>query len=463
MNCRVAGSLFWPLTERLLGRDTLHRFRRLRQTDRAPVSALVDIQAFKLRRLLALVSENCSFYRDRIRTAGIDLADPQLGLDALKALPLLGRSDVRDHLAAMTWHDCPGGPAQPYTTGGSSGEPLQFYIDRCRQAADWAARLRARSWWKLRPGDREIMLWAGPVRRTRCDRLRIIRDRLLNQYVLDAFDMTDETMNGYADYIRRFRPHLLYGYASSLALLARHMLKRGDVLDIAAAPRAVFVTGETAAPVDSKDIERAFNSPVVIEYGARDCGVLACGCPAGRLHVVEENVIVEVLDDTGRPVGPGGVGEVVITSLESFATPFIRYRVGDLALVPDDRASQPDGLCACGRASRQLLEIRGRTTDQIIRREGDHLRRMHALSLIYVLREAEGLQQFRIVQESLDKLIVEVVADERFTPEVQHVVLQGLRGRMGSDVAIDISRQQRIEPTASGKHACVICKVRSEK
>jgi phenylacetate-CoA ligase len=362
----------------------------------------------------------------------------------------------------MTWHDCPGGPPRPYTTGGSSGEPLQFYIDRCRQAADWAARLRARSWWGIAPGDREMMVWAGPVQRTASDRLRVLRDRLLNQHVLDAFNISEQTLREYADRIRRYRPHLLYGYASSLALLARHMLQRDDVLaDARHSPGAVFVTGETVTPRDAADIQSAFGAPVVIEYGSRDCGLIAGGCEAGRLHVADENVIVEVLEENGQPVAPGGAGEVVITILEAFATPFIRYRVGDLAQVPANSGSHPDGRCACGRASRQLVEVRGRTTDQIVRPDGDGVRCMHALSLIYVLREIEGLRQFRIVQEALRQLEVEVVADERFTPAAEQSVLQGLRRRMGPDVNIRITRRERIAPTASGKHACVVSKVRS--
>ncbi|MCL2330144.1 MAG: hypothetical protein FWC56_02455 [Phycisphaerae bacterium] len=487
MNRWIARHLVWPITERMLSRDTLHRYRSLRKTDLAPASVLADIQMRKLRRIFSAVNAHCSFYHERFHSAGIDATDPQLGLDALKKLPLLNRSDIRENLDAMTWHDCPGGPAQPYTTGGSSGEPLQFYFDRGRQATDWATRLRHRSWWNLSPGDRELMIWAGPVRRSTCDRLRIWRDRLLNQQMLDAFNMSEATLRDYANRIRRDRPQLLYGYASSLALLARHLLKRGDVLtshsliddmvagnestdDASREPhklrefrelRAVFVTGETVTPQDAADIRSAFGAPVVIEYGARDGGLIACACPAGRLHVADENIIVEVLDENGQPVQPGGVGEVVITNLEAFATPMIRYRIGDIARVGDNwHNDAEDRRCPCGRASSQLLEVHGRTTDQIVRMDGQQVRRMHALSLIYVLREMECLKQFRIVQQEVQKLIVEVVADERFTPTHEQNMLRSLQERMGPDVNITVARCQQITPTKSGKHACVISHVK---
>jgi phenylacetate-CoA ligase len=221
----------------------------------------------------------------------------------------------------------------------------------------------------------------------------------------------------------------------------------------------IFVTGETITPRDRHDIQSAFSAPVVIEYGSRECGFLAGGCEAGRLHVADENAIVEVLDETGRPTPPGEVGEIVVTCLEAFATPLIRYRIGDLALVPPDHGDQHEGRCACGRASRQLMDIRGRVTDQIVCADDGGTRRMHALSLMYVLREAPGLRQFRIVQNSLDALDIEVVVDERFTPAIQQAVEQGLRQRMGSQVAIRITQRERILPTVSGKHACVVSNV----
>ena len=95
----------------------------------------------------------------------------------------------------------------------------------------------------------------------------------------------------------------------------------------------------------------------------------------------------------------------------------------------------------------------------IVRRDGDQLRRMHALALIYVLREADGIRQFRITQPALDRLDVDVVPDDAFTPETERTIEAGLRLRMGDDVDIRIRRRPRIAPTASGKHACVVSHV----
>jgi len=460
MNRWLAEHVFWPLSERLCSRDTMRRYRRLLKTQHAPADTLRALQNRKLARSLRSAAAHCPYYARRFDEAGLDVNDPNISADDLQRLPTLSRAQIRENLDALTWRNCPGG-VKPFNTGGSTGEPLQFHVDRFRTSADAAARLRCRTWWGVRPGDVEILLWGAPIELKADDRLRRLRDRMLNQSILNAFDMTRATMDTYLARIRAARPVCLYGYPSSIALLARHALDRRAATPVPGTDRlrAVFVTGEVLADADRDAIATAFGAPVAVEYGSRDGGLTALACEKGRLHIQAENTIFELLDDDDRPVGPGEVGHVTLTHLETFAMPIIRYRNGDLARWPDDGDAWNQPLCACGRALPVLAEVRGRVTDQIVRRTAVGLRRMHALSLIYVLREVEGLTQFRITQPSLDRLDVAVVADERFTPQSQARVEQGLRRRMGDDVTIAVRRCDRIAPTASGKHACVVSNV----
>ncbi len=456
MNRWLAGHVFWPLTESVLGRDTLRRFRQLVRTGHASVDELRAIQQRKLRRLLASAADHCPFYARRFEDVGLDASDPRLDLDDLKELPTLTKDDVRANLDQMSWPGCPGG-LKPYNTGGSTGQPLRFYIDNARAAADAAARLRARAWSGVHPGDAEILLWGAPTELRINDRARRFRDALLNQFILNAFDMTRRTMDEYVAFIQRLRPNCLYGYASSLALLARHALSRGQKAGCLGSNRlrAIFVTGEVLLEHDRNAIAEAFGAPVVVEYGCRDGGLIAFGCEAGSLHVMQENLIVELLDPQGLPVRPGEIGEIVVTNLEAVGMPLIRYRTGDEGRQPAEENTR----CTCGRSLQRLAEVRGRTTDHITCRVDGQVRRMHALSLIYVLREAEGLTQFRIVQPSLTRIEVDVVADKQFTPQVERDVARKLRERLGGGVAVDIRREERIPPTASGKHACVVSNV----
>src|SRR5690606_36464707 len=103
---------------------------------------------------------------------------------------------------------------------------------------------------------------------------------------------------------------------------------------------------------------------VLDTYGCQEAGKLALACPEGRYHVCVESVLLEIIDDAGAPVGPGGEGWVVITSLFNYATPFIRYRLGDRAVAGD---GEP---CPCGRTLPVIARILGCARNMLVMPDG---------------------------------------------------------------------------------------------
>lgn len=455
MNRWLSHHFAWPITERLCGRDTWARLDALNGTDALGTPELRALQEHKLRRLIRHAMRHCPFYADRLRDAGFDSAAAgNITLADLQRVPMLSRQQITENRDAMIWRDVPGGLI-PYSTGGSSGEPLQLFIDHARAAADWAARWRARGWWNIQPGETEVLLWGGSARSTWKDRLRTLRDGCLNQHVLSAFDLSPATMARYVERIRDLKPACVYGYASSLALLARFALEAlGDDRPLWNPQlRAVFTTGEVLTGPDREAISAAFEAPVAQEYGCRDGGLIGCACPHGSLHVPQENLIIEIVDELGRPVPAGQSGDVVITNLETFGMPIIRYRNGDVAVAGAGR-------CPCGRSSQYLLEVQGRRSDHLVCRGGEGLTRMHALSLMYVIREVPGVRQFHIHQPSLDRLEVDIVPGPSFTPDGERRILSGLLARMGEGVQIELRKCDHLPPLPSGKHVCVTSALR---
>src|SRR5262249_25567469 len=155
-----------------------------------------------------------------------------------------------------------------YNTGGSSGEPLLFHFGRARQASDAAGRIRARRWWEADVGDREAYLWGAPAELNKTDRIKSVRDRLLNQLVLHAFALSAAHLDAYLEALRAFRPKCIYGYASSLALLAARAAARG-VRPRLPELRVVCATGEPLYPHQRQLIGEAFGVPVANEFGSR--------------------------------------------------------------------------------------------------------------------------------------------------------------------------------------------------
>ncbi len=408
-----------------------------------------DMAAYRQARLNALLATalaHSPWHADRIRAAGLDPAvnAGAATLADLARLPTMDKRDARENVERIVWRDVPGGVFR-YTTGGSSGEPLIFYFGRARQAADAAGRLRARRWWGVEPGAREVYLWGAPVELSKTDRIKTLRDRLVNQLLLNAFEMSPARMDAYLDDLARWNPEAIYGYASSLALLAAHAEARGRIPKLPAL-RVVSATGEPLFPHQREIVERIFGVPASVEYGARDAGLMALESPDGVLLETSETHIVEVLDAAGQPAEEG---EAVITCLVSEAQPFIRYRTGDVVR----RTGRAD---PGGRSLGVLDAVIGRQTDFVVAPDG---RIMHALALIYVLRAVPGVGQFKLIQHATDRLEVQVVPDTRWDARAEAAIVEGLRQRLG-EVAIELRPVERIPPEASGKHRYVVSHVR---
>jgi phenylacetate-CoA ligase len=432
--------------EAAMQRPTFRMLAELERSQWLSRDAMAAHQTDRLNALLRGALANSPWHAARIRAAGLEdaVTEGTATLADLSRLPTMDKRDARDNVGQLVWREVPGG-VFPYTTGGSSGEPLIFHFGRERQAADAAGRLRARRWWGVEPGDREVYLWGAPVELNKTDRIKTLRDRLVNQLLLNAFEMSPARMDDYLDAIARWNPKAIYGYASSLAMLAAHAEVRGAKPRVPAL-RVVSTTGEPLFPHQRELIERVFGVPVSVEYGARDAGLMALESPEGVLLQMSETHIVEVLDDAGHPADEG---EAVITSLVSAAQPFIRYRTGDVVR----RCGRAD---PGGRGLDVLDAVVGRQTDFIVAADG---RIMHALALIYVLRAIPGVVQFKLVQHAVDQVEVQVVPDARWKETARESLLNGLRTRLGTTLKIDFRLLDAIEPEPSGKHRYVVSHV----
>ena len=432
--------------EAAMRRPTFAVLAELDRTQWLSPEGMAEYQTQRLNALLQTALAHSPWHADRLRAAGLAEAVRERGvtLADLPRLPTMNKRDARDNVEQLVWRGAPGGVFK-YTTGGSSGEPLIFHFGRARQAADAAGRLRARRWWGVQPGEREVYLWGAPVELNKTDRIKTVRDRLVNQLLLNAFEMSPARMDDYLAAIQRWNPKAIYGYASSIALLAAHAEARG-IRPKLPALRVVSTTGEPLFPHQRELIERAFGVPVSVEYGARDAGLMALQSPDGALLQMSETHLIEVLDDAGHPVEEG---EAVITSLVSEAQPFIRYRTGDVVR----RSGQID---PGGRGLAVLDAVVGRQTDFIVAADG---RIMHALAVIYVLRAIPGVGQFKLIQHTVDRMEVQVVPDTRWNEGAREALIQGLRARLGPALDIDLKLQDAIAPEASGKHRYVVSHV----
>ncbi len=411
--------------------------RELRDSQWLAPSQLNALQQEKLNRLFAHAAANTNFYRDRFAAHqfNIHTDDPA---SELKNLPLLDKQTIRDHCDNMVWPQTPGG-VYPYHTGGSSGEPLKFFIDKRRQAYDQAARMRSHEWFDVHVGNRELYLWGSPIEHTRTDTIKRMRDWITNHRLLNAFEMSPDRMDAYLDRLERFQPTSIYGYPSSIALLAERGLEKGRTLKLPSL-KAIFVTGEICYPHHRDTISEYFLAPVTNGYGSREAGFIAHECPEGNLHVTSENVFVEIIR-YGQRMPIGQAGEIVVTHLDAYGMPMIRYQTGDIGKLKPGR-------CACGRGLPMMDVVEGRTTDFLYLPDGSI---KHALSIIYPLRELKGVRQFRVLQQADFSVTVDIVCENRKACVTREAVARSVLPVLGHEVDLQIDLVDRIPVTRSGK------------
>jgi len=437
----VAGWLF-PLHERIKGHSSVERLRELEASQWWPHPELDALRVDRLARFLADVYRHVPYYRRTFDEAKFDPSAVR-SLGDLAQLPFLTKALIRANSDALKADDAPA--LRRYNTGGSSGEPLVFFIGKGRVSHDVAAKWRATRWWDVEIGDPEVVLWGSPIELGAQDRLRLLRDRLLRTRLLPAFDMSTANLDRFVAAIRARRPRMLFGYPSALAKVAAHARARGQRLDDLGV-RVVFVTSEMLYEHQRELIGSVFGCAVANGYGGRDAGFIAHECPQGGMHISAEDIVVEVVGPGGEPVADGEPGEIVVTHLATRDFPFIRYRTGDIGVLARR-------VCACGRSLPLLEEIQGRSTDFVIAADGTV---MHGLALIYILRDLPGIASFKIVQESRQQVRVLIVAAQDFPSAAEQRIRDGFRARLGASVDVGIERVDVIEPERSGKFRYVV-------
>jgi phenylacetate-CoA ligase len=362
---------------------------------RAGAGALRRYQERRLRRLLHRAYAEVPLYRERFAAAGVDPSD-FLSLDDLRLFPILEKDEVRDRY--------PDGVVRRGTdlrrcriqqTSGSSGRCMEIALSlRCDDARNiYSQRIygwHGFRWWRS-------AAYLFPYRLPFENNLGIYRNAWL-----DAKQPADRVL----DELARIRPVVLAATPSDVLELLEGMTPGRDLTGIGL--RALCLHSEPVAPDERAHFEAVFGCPVRTNYYCNEVWAIAAECEHGRLHEFSDNVVLELLDADGRPVPDGTPGEVVVTGLNNFVQPFIRYRLGDVAVRSRERG------CPCGRALPVLERIEGRDDDVFVHPDG---RRIHPSKITVAAKSPcfahPGLQIFRdyqIAQTAADRVVLRVVA-----------------------------------------------------
>jgi phenylacetate-CoA ligase len=336
------------------------------------------------------------------------------------------------------------------STGGSSGVPLHFDLDRGSNDRRMAAWHRGYAWAGAGPGTRQLYLWGVPLGARRP--LKRCKDRLYDwlyrKRVFSSFDMSRAREDAFVRELSATRPDVIVAYTNPLYELARSLIRRGVHTF---SPRSIVVGAERLHGFQRELIERAFGAPVFETYGSREFMLIGAECERhAGLHLTQENLRVEVLDDDGRPTATGAEGNVVITDLYNYGMPFVRYANGDRAIAGGE------GACACGRGLALLKQVTGRRLDVLRTPDG---RRIAGEFFPHLMKDYPAVARFQVVQERIDRLDVRVVFAFPMGPAERRHLEGRVREALGPAVRFKLMEVAEIPLTEAGKLRVVVSHV----
>jgi phenylacetate-CoA ligase len=409
---------------------TLRYLRQLRRSQWWRAKQLQELQAAKLRAIVRHAYSTVAFYHGRFRSVGLRPDDIRTVSD-LSKLPRTTRQDVIEHFPGdivaqgTDVHAC-----LHRRTSGSTGTPVEVVFDDDDQAFRKALFYRAMFACGLRLGDKLATGSLYPEgAATWFQRMGLLRRRNIHSKTPLA-----ETIA----ILREYQPDGLYFFASYLHNVAQAVAD-DELAELY--PRLVFSHGELLDARTRQLVNTVFQTQMFDTYGSSEFIRLAWECPAhGGLHLDVDGYVVEFLDD-GEAVNPGERGEIVVTSLNARAMPLLRYPIGDYGIPVDDT-------CACGRGLPLMKHLEGRMDDCILLPDGRLIPPRHIAVTVW---EILGVGGFRILQPSIDRIVVEFTAGKDYSANTGEAIVETIRGMYGRDLRVEARLVDGFPADRSGK------------
>jgi phenylacetate-CoA ligase len=374
--------------------------------------ALVKYQEERLECLIHHCYENVPYYGEIFQQHDLKPQDIQ-SIDDLKKLPILNKATVRKRKNDLLAANIAALGRNPAHTSGSSGTPLDFFMDNSTRPTERALVLRHLRWLGYKKGDRTALFKGLPLADPTKFSQYLPGSRELRFSLHNVDHKRLETM---VDELERFRPAFINAWPSCLYVLAKWMERNGRSIP---PPKYIVTSSENQYPHIREEIERVFRSKIIDWYGQEESCATAIQCEfAQGYHIQMEMGIVELV-----PVSRGQeCWEIVGTCLHNSAMPFIRYKTGDLAV-------KGEGHCACGRKHPTIEKIVGREIDFVLTPEKNMI---SPLILHFAFYNMDEIQEAQIIQEDLNTLRIMIVPWHGISPKTKERLLQELRSRLES-------------------------------
>lgn len=439
MRSAAAGFRGLQLARRRYGAETADLVRAALDRESWNASQWSDWRRARLRLLLDRARERAPYYR------GLPL--PLSG--DLKSWPLLDKQTLRERSAEFVADDLRRPRLAVERTSGTTGTPLTLWRSRRTTRARYALyEARHRNWYGVDRSDRWAMVGGQMVVRRDASRPPYwVWNAPMRQLYVSSYHLAPEQAEASAREIARRRCRYVWGYPSSLAVLARAALDAGVAFDL----QAVIANAEPLDPAQRSLISEAFGCPTYETYGMVELACAAGECEHGTLHQFPEFGLIEVLGDDGV-LRDHGEGELVATGLLDLDMPLVRYRTGDRVRI--ERHPPP---CPCGRTLPPIHALEGRIDHMLVAYDGRPVGRLDVC-----FKADLGIREAQVIQRAQDDLLLRIVPAADYGPVLERRLVDALRQRLGP-MRIQIQTIDQIPRGPNGKFRAVECRIPREQ
>lgn len=451
MNCYeyLVQKIGMPIAERATGWPVSKYLRELEESQWWSLQQLQELQNEKLRKMIKHAYDTVPYYRELFADNNLHPNDIKTMAD-LPKLPILTKDTVRanfpDKIASKAFdrRDLIVGKSS-----GSTGEPLKYYLSKEEKGFKWACLYRYWRWAGYDFGKKYAFIAVlTPTAFRGNSVLQWLEHRLSRVLTLQTRDLDADTVADFICKIRNYKPVMLKAHPSTCFYMARYMNEH----DIKFELNSCICNAETLDPFVRDYVEERFGCGIYDTYGSEGIETAAQCHPRSGHHIAAEAVITEVVDKDGNPAPMDTEGRLIVTALDKWAMPFIRYDTQDAATMTAEQ-------CSCGRGLPLLSGVKGRIVDMGLSPSGKLLS-VYAFSPLFA--KADGIDAWQVIQESAGELSVKIKPTPAFNDEIRKSIQKGIEDYVGSDVTAEIELVEEIPLTPSGKRRFFISKCSSD-
>ena len=420
----------------------------MQSSEALPESALNALQLAQAGALLRHAIKSVSFYRER--ASQYRLPAEHISAEAFLGLPLLDRRTIQKQGSAMLSEAVPPshGKLLERHTSGSTGRPMRC-IGTDLTSLIWDAQTLRDHLWHLRDFSQKLAVIRTKMEKRQEPRWAGSASEVFETGPSVSMDIASD-LEEQLRWLVEENPAYLLTHPSNLGALANLSMKLGIR---PTSQRQARTFGEALRDDLRETVRRAWQVDIADLYSSEECGYMALQCPTGHhYHVQSESVILEVLDDSGRPCLPGETGRVVVTTLQNYAMPLIRYESGDYAEVGSS--------CSCGRKLPVLTRIHGRQRNMVMLPGGQcHWPSFPAEMWLGVA----PVEQFQLVQRDLMVIEVNYLMSCELADEQKRRLEDLLAARLGYRFRFEWVRREAISHGANHKFEDFVSEIDLDK